>query len=71
MIPRSSGSSVPPGDKKYTGFPEYFALLGRDLIPRKFGNISVANDAGFYIHINLDYRLTVWIEHHRCINGGA
>ncbi|WP_408673273.1 hypothetical protein [Xenorhabdus doucetiae] len=51
MLPRSAGSPVPPGDKKYTGVFQYFALLGRDLIARQFGNISVANDAGFYIHI--------------------
>ncbi|CDG21676.1 protein of unknown function [Xenorhabdus poinarii G6] len=51
MLPCGSRFPVPPGDKKYTGVFEYFALLGRDLIARQFGNISVANDAGFYTHI--------------------
>ncbi|WP_323868419.1 hypothetical protein [Xenorhabdus szentirmaii] len=69
MIPCGSGSSIPPDNEKYTGFLKYFTLLGRDLIAREFGDIGVTDDAGFYIHINLDYRLTGWNEHYRCVNG--
>ncbi|WP_336885686.1 hypothetical protein [Xenorhabdus sp. Sc-CR9] len=54
MIPCSSGSSVPTGNKKYTGFLKYFTLLGRDFKACEFGYICVTNDADFCIHIDLD-----------------